>query len=284
MKFAIYVPNFGTFGDVQRVVELAKRAEASGWDGFFLWDHLLPDNDAKDGPVADTWLTLTAIATATQHIRLGALVTAFPRRRPWKVARESVTLDHLSKGRLVVGAGIGGDWWREYSAVGESGDMRRHGEMLDEGLAVMSQLWTGNSVSYTGTHYTLNEAKFLPTPYQSPRIPIWVAGVWPGTRPFRRAARWDGIFPIGRFGDLTPQNIGEMTAYIAKHRTAMGDMGTGDYDVVYNGRMYEKDAAEATDLLRQYTSAGLTWWLESFWPDAPLDNVKSVIEQGPPQI
>jgi alkanesulfonate monooxygenase SsuD/methylene tetrahydromethanopterin reductase-like flavin-dependent oxidoreductase (luciferase family) len=284
MKFAIYVPNFDTFGDVQTVVDLAKSAEATGWDGFFLWDHLLPDNDSKDGPVADTWLTLATIASVTQRIRLGALVTAFPRRRPWKVARESVTLDHLSKGRLVVGAGIGGDWWREYSAVGESGDMRRHGEMLDEGLEVMTQLWTGNSVSYSGAHYTLNEAKFLPTPYQSPRIPIWVAGVWPGTRPFRRAARWDGVFPIGRFGDLTPQNIGEMAAYIEKHRTVSSDTGTGGFDVVYNGRMYEKDAAEATTLLQQYANAGLTWWLESFWPDAPLENVTSVIEQGPPQI
>jgi alkanesulfonate monooxygenase SsuD/methylene tetrahydromethanopterin reductase-like flavin-dependent oxidoreductase (luciferase family) len=277
MKFAIYVPNFDTFGDVQTVVELAQAAEAAGWDGFFLWDHLLPDEDSKEGPVADTWIALTSIANATHHLRLGALVTALPRRRPWKVARETVTLDHVSKGRLVVGAGIGGDWWREYSAVGELAEPRQHGAMLDEALDVLTQLWTGTSVSYSGKHYSLHEARFLPTPYQSPRIPIWVAGVWPGTRPFRRAARWDGVFPTGRYGDLTPQDIQEMMAYIEPYRTT-----PNWFDIVVGGRMYEKDPAEATELLRQYASAGVTWWLESFWADTPLDKVKSVVYQGPP--
>jgi alkanesulfonate monooxygenase SsuD/methylene tetrahydromethanopterin reductase-like flavin-dependent oxidoreductase (luciferase family) len=72
MKFAIYVPNFDTFGDAQTVVELAQAAEAAGWDGFFLWDHLLPDSDSKEGPVADTWIALSSIATATHRLRLGA--------------------------------------------------------------------------------------------------------------------------------------------------------------------------------------------------------------------
>ena len=279
MHFAIYVPNFGTFGNVQTVVELAQLAEASGWSGFFLWDHVLPDADSSEGPVADTWLALAAIACATQRIRLGALVTAFPRRQPWKLARESVTLDHLSQGRLVVGAGIGGDWWREYSAVGEAADPRLHGEKLDEGLEVLTRLWTGEPVSFEGRHYTLDQARFLPTPYQSPRIPIWIAGVWPGTRPFRRAARWDGVFPIGRHGDPTPQDVQEMVAYIQRHRTT-----THSYDVVISGRMVEKEAEDARELLQQYASAGVTWWLESFWPDAPLANVQTVIAQGPPHL
>jgi alkanesulfonate monooxygenase SsuD/methylene tetrahydromethanopterin reductase-like flavin-dependent oxidoreductase (luciferase family) len=151
--------------------------------------------------------------------------------------------------------------------------------MLDEALDVLTQLWTGNSVSYRGKHYTLHEARFLPTPYQSPRIPIWVAGVWPGTRPFRRAARWDGVFPIGRYGDITPQHVQEITAYIERYRVT-----TDQFDIVVNGRMYEKEAAEATELLRQYASTGVTWWLESFWPDASLAKVKSVIDQGPPSV
>ena len=112
MRYALYVPNFGTFGQAQIVAELAQEAEAAGWDGFFLWDHLFADGDSQDGPVADPWISLAAIAAQTQRIRLGALITPFARRRPWKLARETVTLDHLSKGRLVVGAGIGGDWWR----------------------------------------------------------------------------------------------------------------------------------------------------------------------------
>ena len=160
MRFAIYVPNFGTFGHVSTVVELAKAAEHAGWDGFFLWDHLLPDNDSRHGPVADPWIALTAIAGATSRLRIGALVTPLPRRRPWKLARETVTLDHYSAGRLVVGAGIGGDWWREYSAVGESSDAQAHGAMLDEGLDILTGLWTGTPVTYHGTYYNVQDAHF----------------------------------------------------------------------------------------------------------------------------
>src|SRR5262245_16462871 len=127
MRFAMYVPNFGTFGSVRTLVTLAQAAEAAGWDGFFLWDHLLPDADNAHGPVADPWIALTAIASATSRLRFGALITPFARRRPWKLARETVTLDHYSAGRLIVGAGIGGDWWREYSAVGEPPDNHTHG-------------------------------------------------------------------------------------------------------------------------------------------------------------
>ena len=218
MRFAIYVPNFGTFGNIQTIVGLAKAAEAAGWDGFFLWDHLLPDQDSVLGPVADPWIDLTALAAATSRLRFGALVTPFPRRRPWKLARETVSLDHFSDGRLVVGAGIGGDWWREYSAVGQAPDERTRGAMLDEGLEVLTGLWTGTPFTFTGTHYNLDRAHFLPPPRQVPRIPIWVAGVWPGTRPFRRAAKWDGIFPIGRYGDLAPDDIRQMSAYIKRYR------------------------------------------------------------------
>ena len=173
MRFALYVPNFHTFGHVPTVVALARAAEAAGWDGFFLWDHLLPDADAYGEPVADPWIALAAIASATTRIRLGALVTPLPRRRPWKLARETATLDQLSQGRLVVGAGIGGDWWREYSAVGEPADARQHGTMLDEGLAVLTGLWSGQSFSYRGAHYTVDAARFLPPPAQVPRPPIW---------------------------------------------------------------------------------------------------------------
>src|SRR5688500_9980134 len=120
MRFAMYVPNFDTLGSVHTVVALAQAAEAARWDGSFLWDHLLPNADSADGPVADPWIAVTAIAGAASRLQLGALIPPCTRRRPWKLVRKTVTLDHYSAGRLVVGAGIGGDWWREYSAVGES--------------------------------------------------------------------------------------------------------------------------------------------------------------------
>jgi alkanesulfonate monooxygenase SsuD/methylene tetrahydromethanopterin reductase-like flavin-dependent oxidoreductase (luciferase family) len=148
--------------------------------------------------------------------------------------------------------------------------------MLDEGLEILTKLWTATPVSYSGKYYTLDHAQFLPAPLQLPRIPLWIAGVWPGTRPFRRAARWDGVFPTGRYGDLTPEQIREMIAYIETYRTK-----PASFDVVVGGRMHEKPA-EAAELLTQYASVGVTWWLESFWPDTELNYVRSVIRRGPP--
>jgi alkanesulfonate monooxygenase SsuD/methylene tetrahydromethanopterin reductase-like flavin-dependent oxidoreductase (luciferase family) len=277
MRFAIYVPNFGTFGSVQTLVELAQAAQRAGWDGFFLWDHLLPDADSAHGPVADPWIALTAIAGATNHLRLGPIVTPLPRRRPWKVAREAVTLDHFSNGRLILGVGIGGDWWREYSAVGEAADAQVHGAMLDEGLDVLTGLWAGIPFSYHGTHYTIQDAHFLPPPRQSPRIPIWVAGVWPGTRPFRRAARWDGVCPIGRSGALSPEDIRQMRASIESHRTA-----TAPFDIVLSGRAHEWTGTERNAKVADYAAAGVTWWLESCWADVSLTDVRAIIDRGPP--
>jgi alkanesulfonate monooxygenase SsuD/methylene tetrahydromethanopterin reductase-like flavin-dependent oxidoreductase (luciferase family) len=279
MQFAMYVPNFDTFGSVQTLVKLARAAEATGWDGFFLWDHLLPDADSRLGPVADPWIALTAITGATSRLRIGAMITPFPRRRPWKLARETVTLDHYSAGRLIVGAGIGGDWWREYSAVGEARDDRTRAAMLDEGLDVLTGLWTATPFTYKGTHYTIEDAHFLPAPHQTPRIPIWIAGVWPGTRPFRRAARWDGIIPTGRFGTPSPDDIRQMCAYIASHRTA-----TTPFEVAFQGRANDVAVAERSTYVTEYANAGVTWWLEQVWPDVALAEVQSIIDQGPPSL
>ena len=239
----------------------------------------MPDADSALGPVVDPWIALTAIAGATSRLRFGALITPFPRRRPWKLARETVTLDHYSAGRLVVGAGIGGDWWREYSAVGELRDDRTRGAMLDEGLDVLTGLWSGTPLTYEGTYYTLEDAQFLPPPYQTPRIPVWIAGVWPGTRPFRRAARWDGIIPTGRTGTPSPNDIRDMRAYIDSYRTA-----TTPFDVVFQGRAHELPAAERGAHVADYAAAGVTWWLEQVWPDVALTEVRSIIDHGPPSM
>lgn len=278
MRYALYVPNFGTFGDAQVLAELASDAEAAGWDGLFIWDHIFGDEDSKDAPVADPWICLAAIAVKTERIRLGALITPIARRRPWKLARESVTLDHLSKGRLILGVGIGGDWWREYSAFGEAPEHRVHADMLDEGLEVIKGLWSGESFSYNGRHYKIDDARFQPPPVQNPRIPIWVAGWWPGTRPFRRAAQWDGIVPNGGNGDLAQADIEAMRTYIQEHRTA-----DTPFDIVTGGRAREKDGADAKQMLAQHESAGVTWWLESFW-SSELSAAQSIARRGPSGI
>ena len=274
MRFALNTPNFGIYFDPRLMAELAHEAEAAGWDGFFLWDHI---GGAWEAPVADPWVQLAAMAMTTERIRLGTLVTPLPRRRPWKFARETVTLDHLSQGRLIVGVGIGSDSGLEFSTFGESPDDKLHGAMLDEGLAVLTGLWSGEPFSYAGTHYHLTNARFLPAQVQQPRPPIWVAAIWPHQRPLRRAAQWDGVCPIGANGEATPDEIRAMLAYIHEHRPA-----TTPFDMVFGGRAYALPPTERAARLREYADAGVTWWEEGFDWTNTLDEVRAVIRQGPP--
>ncbi|HEX5441546.1 MAG TPA: LLM class flavin-dependent oxidoreductase [Ktedonobacterales bacterium] len=283
MRFAINLPASHAFADVHALADLAHEAEEMGWDGFFLWDHIQME---PNGPTADPWVALTAIAMKTERIRFGALVTPLPRRRPWKFARETATLDQLSSGRLTVGVGIGGDWWGEYSAFGEPAtDNRTHAAMLDEALDVVRGLWSGQPFSYEGHYYTIHDAQFLPTPAQQPRIPIWVAGIWPHKAPMRRAARWDGVCPLPLVdgGAVTPDEVREILAYIGQQRASGGISGE-PFDVVLAGGMGAFAADEAADRLRAYAEAGVTWWQEGFLPGDSLDDARERIRQGPPRL
>jgi alkanesulfonate monooxygenase SsuD/methylene tetrahydromethanopterin reductase-like flavin-dependent oxidoreductase (luciferase family) len=278
LRFAINTPNFGVYGDARVLAELAHEAEEAGWDGFFLWDHIGSGPDWPD-PFADPWIALTAMALATQRIKLGPLVTPLPRRRPWKVAREAVTLDHLSNGRLILGVGIGTDRVREFSCFGEDGSDRLHGELLDEGLDVLTRLWSGETFSYTGTHYQLTNARFLPTPLQQPRIPIWVAGIWPNKKPFRRASQWDGVCPIANNRELTPQDYRELTAYVGSQRAS-----ATPFDILCAGQTTGTDRARDAATVRPFAEAGATWWQEAFDWQHSLEQVRTRIRQGPPVL
>lgn len=275
MRYALNVPNFGAFADVRALAQLAHEAEEAGWDGFFLWDHI----GGWPAPTADPWVALAAMAMTTSRIRLGPLVTPLPRRRPWKLARETATLDHLSNGRLVLGVGIGDDTiGREYSAYGESGDNKLHGEMLDEALDVLTGLWSSEPFSYSGTHYTVSDAQYLPAPVQQPRIPIWVAATLPHKRPLRRAARWDGVCPIqSNQQHLTPQHVRELLAVIHETRSE-----SEPFEVVLAGYTGDLSKDEAAEQLGRLAEAGVTWWQEGVLPDNTLDDLRAQIHQGPP--
>ncbi len=195
MLHALFLPPFGALADPIRLVEHAVAAEAAGWDAVFLWDHVLRQPH-EPADIADPWVAMAAIASATSRIRIGPMVTPITRRRPIKLAREATTLDHLSRGRLTLGLGLGVDTSRELSAFGEVTDARARGERLDEGAELLCALWKGEEVNFHGQHFTADSVVALPVPFQQPRIPLWFAARGKARRPVRRAARYDGLFPI----------------------------------------------------------------------------------------
>jgi alkanesulfonate monooxygenase SsuD/methylene tetrahydromethanopterin reductase-like flavin-dependent oxidoreductase (luciferase family) len=195
VKHALFLPPFGALADPALLVEHAIAAEAAGWDAVFLWDHVLR-RAGEPQEVADPWVAMAAIASATERIRIGPMVTPLTRRRPIKLARESTTLDQLSGGRLTLGLGLGVDTTRELSGFGEVTDARIRGQRLDEGAELLCALWTGEQVDFHGEHFIADAVVALPRPIQRPRIPLWFAARGEARKPVRRAARYDGLFPI----------------------------------------------------------------------------------------
>ena len=277
MRFGIHVPNFGDFHDLRATAVLAREAEDAGWDGFFLWDHMQYGKSTYH-PTVDPWVCLAAIAMQTEHIRLGPLVTPIPRRRPWKLARETVSIDHLSSGRLILGVGLGFPPDAEFEHFGENPDVQARAQKLDEGLDVLNGLWSGKPFAYTGQQYTVQQTRFRPPPLQQPRIPIWVGGSWGKSKaPFRRAARWDGVCPEGI---KTPADVRAMAAYIAQYRTS-----DAPFDIVRSAAIPSGAGAEIRAKLEPWAEAGVTWWIVgTTGRTGAFEFMRQVIVQGPPQI
>jgi probable F420-dependent oxidoreductase len=292
VKYGLYLPNYGVFGETRRLSELAREAETSGWDGFFLWDHIaLPAAEHPNTHVVDPWVALAAIALTTERIRIGTTVTPLPRRRPWKLARETVSVDRLSGGRLILGVGIGLGQ-AEWDNLGEEADAAKRGQMLDEGLEILTGLWSGQPFHYDGRHYHVKDTCFAPTPIQEPRIPIWVGGLWPNKAPFRRMAHWDGMFPL--FNVYGPEQIPlflEAVTSVQAQRQAAG-VNT-PFDIIKLGVTPGDNPVEAAAAVRPAEEAGATWWLEVLMPEVygfavtdeqALEPIRRRIQQGPPQI
>jgi len=266
LRSALWLPIFDELADPVVVARLAAEAEEAGWHGIFVWDHVRWREPVVD--VADPWITLAAIASATERLRLGPMVTPLARRRPVKVAKETATLDRLSGGRLTLGVGLGSDrFGHEFSLTGEQLDDRIRGQMLDESLAVLAAAWSGEPVRHRGEHYTVDGARFLPRPVQRPGIPVWAAGFPGKVKPLRRAARLDGFFPVNL---EHPDQLAEVAAAIADLRADR----TGPYDLAV--------ALPAGTDLAPFAAAGATWWLAEFPPDAmSVDAVRGVLRDGP---
>ena len=287
MRFSINVPNFGDFADATAIVTAATAAEQAGWDGFFVWDHVVHSKQARVGqPFGDPWMLLTAAALATSTIKLGPLVTPPARRRPQQLARQVATLDSVSGGRVIFGAGLGGPIDDEFGSFGETTDPVELAEMLDEGLELLAEYWSGQRVDHEGKHYRVHDVTLLPATVQQPRPPVWIAGYWPKQRPMRRAACWDGAVPLfasARHGH--PPDLGEvrdLIAYVGEHRTS-----DQPFDFVIGG-ISPADPSQAADLVAPYRDAGATWWDERQIMTGPelysLDAVLRRIEAGPPAL
>ncbi|MCZ4124952.1 LLM class flavin-dependent oxidoreductase [Streptomyces sp. H39-S7] len=269
LRSALWLPIFDDLADPVVVARLAAEAEEAGWHGVFVWDHLRWR--APVGHVADPWITLAAIATATERLRLGPMVTPLARRRPTKVARETATLDRLSGGRLTLGVGLGSDRFAgELSATGEELDDRRRGRMLDASLEILTAAWSGRPVHHHSEDYTVDGMSFLPRPVQRPGVPVWAAGFAGNVKPLHRAARHDGFVPVNL---EHPDQLAEIVATI----TGLRLEGTTGYDIA----VALPPGADPAP----YAEAGATWWLAEFAPEhVSLDQVRGVLRDGPVDI
>lgn len=280
MRYGFIIPS----GDVWTFPQLAAEAEAAGWDGVFLADCI--SIDTPNYPPADwydPWILLALMAARTERVILGPMVAAISRRRPWKLARETMTLDHISRGRMVLPVGMGASPDDAgFSKVGEEMSLKGRAQLIDECLDILNGAWSGEPFEHDGEHYHVQRMQLLPPTVQRPRIPVWPIGVWPREKSMRRVLKWDGIVPQKNDGSgsaLTPDDIRAIKAYVEANRTL-----TTPFDITMEGETPADDRERAADMVRPWIEAGCTWWLESRWNNATAEDVRERIKQGPPRI
>ncbi len=266
MRHALFVPPFDGLAEPDRLVELAVAAESSGWDGLFLWDHLLYSAPVRD--VLDPYVSLGAIAAATSRLVIGPMVTPLARRRPAVLARQALSVERLSRGRLVLGLGLGDDAGPagEFSSFGDESDPAVRAAMLDEGLGVLAGLLSGETVRHSGPHYVVRDVALRPAPERTGGIPLWLAARWPHRRPLRRAARHDGVVVI-QMDD--PADLVPLRDELAR---AGADLAT--FDVVVQ-RTPGDDAS-------RWAAGGVTWLMTRVGPyRIDVDEAMSLARCGP---
>jgi hypothetical protein len=274
LKCGVALPYLGA----RAAAHLAMEAEQAGWDGVFMGDAIWCE---------DPMIALAAAAVQTSHIRLGTMVTPAPLRRPWKVASESVALDHLSDGRLILGLGAGAIWMGWQAFPDEVTETRPRAEMLDESIDILDLLYRRKPFDYDGKHYhlklsLLDEQYYPPRPLQQPRIPLWCVGIWPRMKSMRRVLKCDGLLvqkmnAAGQFETLTPEDIRAIKAYIDANRSL-----TSPFDIVVEGKTGDLAPAQQQEHLATWAAAGASWWIEGLW-ECSEAQAGARICQGPPQ-
>jgi alkanesulfonate monooxygenase SsuD/methylene tetrahydromethanopterin reductase-like flavin-dependent oxidoreductase (luciferase family) len=273
-------------------VELAPLAEASGWDAFFVWEGIW---------ATDPWATLAAAAMVTEHIRLGTMLTPVPRRRPWELAGQTMTVDRLSNGRVILSAGLGvpAEVEQRFWIFEDDPGRKVRAELLDEGLELMQHLWRGEPFEYEGAHFHADRTEsMLPPPIvQEPRITTWVVGVWPRMRSMRRVAQYDGwipnyappdadgVDPLEQQRTYTPEIAADAIAWIRAEREKAG-VADRPFDLTQEGTTGGVDKVADAAVVRPWAEAGVTWWLEADW-QVPAREVadysRDRLRAGPPQ-
>lgn len=270
MKYGFVLPKMDPF----LAIDLAKEAETNGWDGFFVWE-----------PVwgIDPWVLLGAMAVVTDRIRLGTLLTPPSRRRPWKLAGETATLDVLSKGRAILSVGLGAldTGFKEF---GEVTNRKIRAELMDEAIDILTGLWQGEPIDYQGAHYQIKKTRFFPGPatIQKPRIPIWVVGAWGWPKSMQRVLKCDGILPTilspaRKWGELKPDHIREIKSFVAANRPL-----ESPFDIIVEKTSPGDDPKSAAEMVRPWADAGATWWIESMWEEQDPSKWRKRLQQGPP--
>ena len=270
MRYGIIV----NAGDPHEMADLAAEAEAAGWDGVFYYDAIA----IGDAELYDPWVVLAAMAMRTERVRLGLIVAAPARRRPWKLARETMTIDRLSGGRLVLPVGLGTTDDQGFGGVGEPTDAKTRAELLDETLAILDGLWSGEPFAFKGRHYRFAPMTFRPTPVQRPRIPIWVVGMWQSKRSMQRVLRWDGI--VTQTDDV--DEIRAIVEYVERERPAELRKQGRAFEIVVQGSTPADKPTAASEAVRPYADAGGTWWIDADWRAPTVDSVRRRIAAGPP--
>lgn len=275
IKFGVALP----YGGARNAAQLAQLAEQAGWDGCFLGDAIWCE---------DPLIALAAAAMTTQRIRLGTMVIPVPLRRPWKLAGESLALDHLSDGRLILGLATGAVWMGWQGFPDEVTDTKARAEMLDETIDILTLLYQRQPFDYAGKHYhlrltSLDVQYYPPKPVQQPRIPLWAVGMWPRRKSMARVLKCDGVVvekmdPAGKTEEVTPADIRAIKEYVAAERTL-----TTPFDIVVNGQTAGLGPTEIQDRMLAWQDAGVTWWIEGLWSETQ-EQAAAHIRGGPPLL